>query len=278
MRYQQVRGFSEKDDIKNVQDEMNAGIRTFSAHIKNLSSSFWSSSVLDPAYEVAFTASPPEQKVLASALNLFCVGGLPSVFCIFLYNACRDWFRNGKGIISIHRIEDYSTARVYLYFLVLFGIALTGIVVNLLPCTRRYVASVEEQAAEMVKTPMMQRPTPTMRRQMNSDISSADGDEESPLIRVKRHQAYLKYGSGPVLVKSGSMRAGPSLSERSASNKGTKKSSYGKRQMKKSQVGKLYSGAVSPVPPKHNVVMTSSGRPMKAGNLAKHDHRRQDSL
>eukprot|EP00529_Nitzschia_sp_RCC80_P009382 CAMPEP_0113455026 /NCGR_PEP_ID=MMETSP0014_2-20120614/8165_1 /TAXON_ID=2857 /ORGANISM="Nitzschia sp." /LENGTH=775 /DNA_ID=CAMNT_0000346447 /DNA_START=122 /DNA_END=2449 /DNA_ORIENTATION=- /assembly_acc=CAM_ASM_000159 len=229
------------------------------------------------AYEVAFTASPPSQKVIASALNLFCVGGLPNVFCIFLYNACSGWFRNASGVISISRIEDYTTSHVYLYFLTLFGIALTGIVINLLPCTNRYVGSVEEQAAEMVKTPLMKRPTPKMRRQMNSESTASEGDEESPLIRVKRHQAYLKYGSGPVLVKSGSMRAGPSLGELPASGKGAKKASK-VRKVKKSQVGKLYAGAVSAAAPRHKVVMTSSGRPVRAGSLAKHTHRRQESM
>jgi len=48
------------------------------------------------AYEVAFTASSPETKALASALNIFCVGGIPNFICIFLYQVCQGWFRNSR--------------------------------------------------------------------------------------------------------------------------------------------------------------------------------------
>jgi hypothetical protein len=37
--------------------------------------------------------------------------------------------------------------------------------------------------------------------------------ELSPLLRSKQHQHYLKFGSGPVLHKSGSMRAAPFLKQ-----------------------------------------------------------------
>lgn len=234
------------------------------------------------AYEVAFTASPPEKKVLASALNLFCVGGIPNVFCIFLYNVCRGWFRNDVGTLKIHELEDYTSAHVYLYFLVLFGISVMGIIVNLLPPIKKYVGSIEEEAAEMVKTPLMKRPTPAMRRQHNAEDPS---DEESPLLRTKRHQAYLKYGSGPMLYKSGSMRAGPSLSHSSRAGGGSRVNGKGnkssKKNLKKSQVGKLYDMAkgASPGPRRHNVMMTTEGKPIKAGKLAKlSSHHRQGSM
>ena len=84
------------------------------------------------AYEVAFTASPPEKKVLASALNLFCVGGIPNVLCIVLYQAAKGWFRNGRGTASISKVEDYVTARVDNYFFVLLIVAIVAIVMNLL--------------------------------------------------------------------------------------------------------------------------------------------------
>jgi proton-dependent oligopeptide transporter, POT family len=241
------------------------------------------------AYEVAFTASPPEKKALASALNLFCVGGLPNVLCIFLYNACRGWFRTEWGTISIYRLEDYASAQVYKYFLVLFGVSLLGVVINLLPSVKNYVSSIEEKASDLVKTPIMKRPTRDMRRQQSTETeSSPTSDEESPLLRAKRHQAYLKYGSGPVLYKSGSMRAGPSLSKGSVSPDRAggvdepKKST--KRTLKKSQVGKLYRTSVkkSAAPPSQrpSVVMTPEGKPMKAGtitgNLA--FHHRQGSM
>jgi POT family proton-dependent oligopeptide transporter len=240
------------------------------------------------AYEVAFTASAPETKAIASALNLFCVGGVPNVFCIMLYNACRGWFRTSRGTTSIHNIEDYATAQVYKYFLVLFGIALLGIVINFLPSIKQFVSSIEETATDMVKTPVMRkRPTRRLHKQTSSGtetsyspsstMSPARGDEESPLLRIKRHQAYLKYGSGPVLYKSGSMRAGPSMRHEDKQKK--------KRVLKKSQVGKLYRTkddvAASSRP---NVVMTSDGKPMKMGNIAaggggaRRGHHRQGSM
>jgi hypothetical protein len=211
------------------------------------------------AYEAAFTASPPEMKVLASAVNLFCVGGIPNVLCIFLYQACRGWFLNSKRTASIHRLEDYASARIDKYFLVLLGISLLGVFVNILPPVRDFVTSIEEKATEMVKTPVMKRPT-AARRKMSTEYSS---DEESPLLRVNRHQAYLKYGSGPVLYKQGSMRAGPSLSERNREKKPVKK-------LRKTMLGKLY--RTKPKMPK--VVMSSEGKPLTAGKV----YKRQDSI
>lgn len=266
------------------------------------------------AYEVAFTASPPEKKALASALNLFCVGGIPNVLCIFLYNACRGWFRTEWGTTSIHALEDYASAQVYKYFLVLFGISVLGIVINLLPSVKNYVAAIEEKAADMVKTPVMKRPTPRMRqRQLQSSASTEsspgitsdddEGDEESPLLRAQRHQAYLKYGSGPVLYKSGSMRAGPTLGHKDADE--ARPPAYGagnvvdgptkstKKTLKKSQVGQLYrssnrkqraigGGGGAMVPSQRpSVVMTPEGKPMKAGNIGTGSlafHNRQGSM
>jgi POT family proton-dependent oligopeptide transporter len=145
------------------------------------------------AYEVAFTASPPDKKALASALNLFCVGGIPNVLCIFLYNACRRWFRNSRGTTSIHTLEDYSSAHVYKYFMILFAISLLGIFVNLLPSVKDYVVSIEDRATDMVKTPVLKKRPVRIRRQTSSNTeSSPTSDEESPMLRVKRHQAYLK--------------------------------------------------------------------------------------
>ena len=231
------------------------------------------------AYEVAFTASPPEKKALASALNLFCVGGIPNILCIFLYNACRGWFRNARGTISVHLLEDYTSAHVYKYFLVLFGISLLGIIINLLPSVKEYVISIEEKATDMIKTPVMKKRPKRFRSQASSDTDySPKSDEESPLLRAKRHQAYLKYGSGPVLHKSGSMRAGPSLGHKDGDDPNKKK----RKSLKKSQVGQLYRMTNSGPSNRPNVVMTPEGRPMKAGNIVaggkRQVHRRQDSM
>lgn len=171
------------------------------------------------AYEVAFTAAPPQKKALASAINLFCVGGLPNVLCIMLYHACSPWFQNKQGTSNIHLLGHYCEASVYKYFLVLLGIAVLGILLNLLPSIQQWVESIEDEAADAVKTP---KPTPPkrylvkQRRAMENKLNS-DDDEKIPLMeqmkRLKEHSHYLEYGSGPILHKSGSMRAGPFLTK-----------------------------------------------------------------
>jgi len=229
------------------------------------------------AYEVAFTASPPEQKVLASALNLFCVGSIPNLFCVVLYNLCRDWFlpTTGKNSNSISSLEDYVSAEVYKYFFVLFGIACLGIVINNMPFVANYVRSVEETAIGAIKTPIL-RKTPLARRRLLRKTRADDTDEEassveaSPLLRMQRHNAYLKYGSAPKLYKSGSMRAGPSLTgEEITDEKKTRKS------LNKHQVDRLYRSTSSKngnknskkKPAPSNLLMTPEGKPLQAGNI-----------
>lgn len=154
------------------------------------------------AYEVAYSASPPDKKVLASATNIFCVGGIPNLFCTFLYQVCQDWFRNTtRGDLNISHVEDYATAHVSNYFLLLLSILVFGIFVNTLPPVRDFVDSVEAKAAELVKTPRMTPPLKKGRR--------IGGDEESPLLQ--KDQYVKRFGKGPVLYKMASMRAGPSL-------------------------------------------------------------------
>eukprot|EP00536_Pseudo-nitzschia_multiseries_P017683 jgi/Psemu1/321222/estExt_fgenesh1_pm.C_17270001 len=243
------------------------------------------------AYEVAFTASPPEQKVLASALNLFCVGGIPNILCLVLYNLCRRWFvpTTGKNSHSISSLEDYVSAEVYKYFIVLFGIACAGVVINILPFVHRYVRSVEESAAGAIKTPIL-RKTPLARRRLqrkynngnvkktlyrrqesddNSLLSTVtdETDEEassleaSPLLRIQRHKAYLKYGSGPQLYKSGSMRAGDDQKKRSFLNKQQVDRLY--RSTSTSTRNGTNKAKVAP----SNLIMTPEGKPLRAGSM-----------
>ena len=148
------------------------------------------------AYEVAFIVAPANKKSLASAANLFMVGGAPNVLCIYLYNACQSWFLNERGLAHIHRLSDYASAKVVNYFWLLEGIALFGVVVNLLPPVRNWVASVEEAAAEVVKTPlnapMIQRKLKHQRRNGRDgggkvSKSKNNDDEETPLIKEKKY-------------------------------------------------------------------------------------------
>eukprot|EP00978_Attheya_sp_CCMP212_P025832 scaffold83948_cov63-Attheya_sp.AAC.8 len=175
------------------------------------------------AYEVAFTASPPQKKVLASAVNLFCVGGIPNFLCIGLYNACEEWFQNDNGTTRISRIEDYTEAHVYNYFWVLFGIAVFGVFVNMLPSVRDWVASIEDQAADDIKTPVMRK------KPIRLKEDAAEVDEETALLRVKQHREYMEYGKGPILYKHASMRAGPVLSHSERKAKAASKIRRAKR-------------------------------------------------
>jgi dipeptide/tripeptide permease len=157
------------------------------------------------AYEVAFTSSPPQKKALASAFNIFSVGGIPNVLCIMLYHACAKWFENSSGSSNIHSLELYAEAHVYKYFCVLLVIAILGVMLNLSPRVRKWVKSILDKAEDAIRTP---KQTPLMaRRKMEREAG-----EKAPLLQtIKKHQQYLKYGTGPILHKSGSMRAGPFL-------------------------------------------------------------------
>lgn len=208
---------------------------------------------ISAAYEVAFTASSPDKKVLASATNIFCVGGLPNVFCIFLYHSCSRWFENARGTTEIAHIDDYATAHISKYFLVLLSIMLSGVLINTLPSVRDFVTGVENQSVELVKTPMIRKP------KFRDPESS---DERSPLVndvtltpKSKRYQQYLKYGSGPVLYKAASMKAGPSLSQSNLPGNKHKKIKYG-------AVHNLYHSDAAIVP---NVARDGDGKPVKAG-------------
>ena len=98
---------------------------------------------ISAAYEVAFTIARHNQKAFASATNLFFVGGLPNILCIFLYRTCSDWFHTSNGGTSIQSISDYADSQVYNYFFLLLVIALFGTLLNLMPPVKRWVASIE---------------------------------------------------------------------------------------------------------------------------------------
>jgi proton-dependent oligopeptide transporter, POT family len=211
------------------------------------------------AYEVAFTAAPPEKKVIASALNLFAIGGIPNVICIILYNACRSWFANDHGTVNITKLRDYNSSHVHYYFMLLFAISLIGVVINLIPSVRRYVESIEEKATEMIKTPKTPIRPPRRERELE------DADEETALLRAKKHRAYLKYGAGPVLIKHGSMRAGASISRRKSEA----------RILKKMILKELYSsdGNIRKV----TAVISPKGRLVKGALLAPQSRGRNDA-
>lgn len=201
------------------------------------------------AYEVAFTASPPEKKVLSSAVNLFCIGGLPSVICIGLYQVCRPWFTNSRGTTHISDIHHYTEAQITKYFWLLLLISLAGTLVNLLPSVRLFVEEIEDKATDMIRTP--KTPIRPPRREPLPD-------EETALLKAKRHQYYLKYGSGPKLLKSGSMRAGPSLSH------SERKLNKEEKHLKRHQLSKLYRSERAV--PNVSTIISSDGKPVMMKN------------
>jgi dipeptide/tripeptide permease len=214
------------------------------------------------AYEVAFTASPPEKKVLSSAMNLFCIGGIPNVFCIGLYQLCRPWFTSSRGDTRISHIHDYSTARVDKYFWVLLMISLLGVFINLLPSVREYVESIEDRAVDMIRTPKTPKRPPVRQpipKEYDDDDDSVDNTEEQ-LLKAKRHQYYLKYGSGPSLYKMGSMRAGPALKSKSSSNVNSSS-----KRIKKTMLSRLYNGETTILVPPPKVMLSASGKPVLFG-------------
>jgi proton-dependent oligopeptide transporter, POT family len=98
------------------------------------------------AYEVAFTTASSQNKVMSSAINIFCVGGIPNLFCMLLFHICRDWFRNSiNGSMNITRVDEYVTAHVSHYFVVLLVILVFGIMINVYPPICNYVDGVEKQ-------------------------------------------------------------------------------------------------------------------------------------
>jgi POT family proton-dependent oligopeptide transporter len=210
---------------------------------------------ISTAYEAAFSAAPPEKKVLASAVNLFSYGSIPNMICIILYNVCAGWFRNSSGNMVITDIADYTTANVDKYFWTLLCVASLGIVVNVLPTVRDFVADAEQAASEAFRTPVFLR-TPTRKK-------LPDPDEEEPMLDVKRHQAYLKYGTGPVLYKTGSLHTNPY----------GKDDDKKKRHLKKEQLNDLYGGKKKVVPPKG--VMPPRNHSMKKQTGG---HHRQQSM
>jgi hypothetical protein len=196
-------------------------------------------------------------RVLASACNIFNIGGLPNFICIGLYHACSHWFENSHGNANIGHIDDYTTAHVGNYFTVLLCVMLSGVILNVLPSVRGFVESIEERAADIVKTPHIGKspPTAALRRR----------DQETTALvvttpRTRKYQEYLKYGSGPVYARSGSMRAGPSLSRSDlpgAKVKGVKRKFIPKLYRSGPEVGRV------------KVATGPDGKPIRAGELVR---------
>lgn len=189
---------------------------------------------ISAAYEAAFSVSSPQQKVMASAANLFAVGGIPNFACIFLQQACQSWFKNTtRGDGNIQHLKDYATASVYKYFEVLLFILVIGICLNIYPPIRDFVESIEDMAAEMIKTPIPTRPASANLRRAGEDEETGAAGEQTPLLTsaggVSTKKPYnVEELEAPVLYKLGTMRAGALLpSERENRKKKLKRFDIG---------------------------------------------------
>ncbi|KAL3925937.1 MAG: hypothetical protein SGILL_000080 [Bacillariaceae sp.] len=197
--------------------------------------------------------------VLASACNIFNIGGVPNFICIGLYHICSHWFENSEGNSNIGHIDAYATAHVGKYFTVLLCVMVFGIILNILPGVKEYVESIEERAAEIVKTPHIGKsPQSAVMRRPNSD------DETTPLVvttpRTRKYQEYLKNGSGPMIARSGSMRAGPPLSRSDLPG--------GKiKNVQRKFIPKLYKSG--PEARRVQVATGPDGKPIRAGTLTR---------
>ena len=150
---------------------------------------------ISTAYEVAFTASPPNRKGFACAFNLFFIGGLPNMVSLGLYKLCDQWFRNGSGKGNIGLIKDYSEAHVGKYFCLLFGIVMLGVVVNSLPSVREWIAFVEDRAA-LASSGKPSKP----------QVQPKKGEDE-PLLKTNKHMKYLEEGEEAHIYRANTMKA-----------------------------------------------------------------------
>ena len=86
--------------------------------------------------------APKEQKGLASGINLFVLGAISNFICIGIYGACKDWFPANATVE-----EEYAASTVYNYLWALFGIAIFGILFNLLPPVTNWLERTIERSS-----------------------------------------------------------------------------------------------------------------------------------
>lgn len=216
------------------------------------------------AYEVAFTIAPPSWKGLASAVNLFFIGGVPNMICLALYQKCQSWFDASDGSKRITTLETYTQAHVYCYFILLWCIATLGVFVNLLPSVTKWVQQLEDAAAESIKTPKM---TPKLsQRRLQRRQEEEDAEEQSPLVTFNtpddEDDDRFEYGTcgPPLLNKAGSMRAGPTLLSQTSEKTRHEQEVYTKvqlyKQKKKKKLSQLPKTTMRRMlPPQNNITL-----------------------
>jgi proton-dependent oligopeptide transporter, POT family len=106
--------------------------------------------------EATFSIAPPEQKGLASALNQFSTVALSSFICVALNNAFSGWFpqhpATGSDSSNTSVTELYANSEMGKFLWVTFGIALLGIVVNILGPVKRWAETLHQGAGKAAVT------------------------------------------------------------------------------------------------------------------------------
>jgi POT family proton-dependent oligopeptide transporter len=161
---------------------------------------------ISTGYEVAFTASPPNKKAFACAFNLFCIGGVPNLVSLVLYRLCRRWFETDSGGGNIGRIENYSEAHVANYFWVLFGIIVSGMIVNMNKSVREWIKSVEQRAANALSRSVPSTPKTPKGGPSKRKVDDAVG-ETDPLLKAKKQMKYLERGTRASIYRANTMKA-----------------------------------------------------------------------
>ncbi len=104
---------------------------------------------ISAAYEAAFLIAPKNLKALSSATNIFLIGGVPQYISTAILAGCTTIaFTNAQGSQTLDTLPEYATAHVYIYFWILFGIALFGVAINALPATKRFLTRTLQVAEE----------------------------------------------------------------------------------------------------------------------------------
>jgi hypothetical protein len=104
---------------------------------------------ISASFETAYVIAPPEQKGLASSINLFFVGAVPNVLSILVYNACKDWFPVGDAKTPGAVLQDYAESKLYNYFWLMTGLVFLAVIINVLPPVTRWVERLEQTALDV---------------------------------------------------------------------------------------------------------------------------------
>lgn len=106
---------------------------------------------ISAAYEAAFLVAPKSQKALASAFNLFLVGGIPSFLSMGLDAATEAWFTDpSTGTSHITSLDAYVRTELPNFWWLILSIAVLGILINLLPPVNNWVDQIEKTAQENI--------------------------------------------------------------------------------------------------------------------------------